>query len=257
MELEELLESLGLDAEAGTHITAYANAQAAGLKRNNTQLKAEKRALQSKVDGYAGLDVEEIASVLGREVDDIDLDDLPALIAAVKGTGEITKDDPRVAELERKLEKANKRAETAETESKDETARLRKQLGERDLATLASAEIVSAKGSVKALMPHIKGRIKTEIDEDGDITHIPLAPNGEPMEDASGNPATIKMLIDEFRRDEDLAANFSAPIEGGGMGTKRPGNRGGGKKWSEMSLDERSEMRKSNPALADRMKSVA
>lgn len=257
MTLEELLELLGLDAEAGDKITEYADAQVAGLKRNNTQLKSEKRALQAKIDAYAGLDIEEIASVLGREVDDIDFDDLPSLIEAVKATGEGNKDDARVAELERKLAKAVQRAEAAEAATTEQTSKLRKQLGEKDLATLASAEISAASGSVKALMPHVKGRIKTEIDEDGEITHIPLAPNGEPMEDSSGNPATIKMLVDEMRRDDDLASCFSAPIDAGGMGSKRPGARGAGKKWSEMSLDERSELKRSNPALAERLKAAA
>ena len=107
-------------------------------------------------------------------------------------------------------------------------------------------------------MPHVKGRVKTEIDEDGDITHVILAPNGEPMEDSSGNPATIKMLIDEFRRDEEFGGNFKSPLGDGGMGSKRPGSRGGSnKKWSEMSLDERSELKRNNPALAERLKAAA
>ena len=88
MTLEELLELLGLDAEAGEKIIAFADAQAAGPKRANVQLKSEKRELQAKLDAFSGFDRDEIASALGLDSEDVDLDDLPSLIEGVKGTAD-------------------------------------------------------------------------------------------------------------------------------------------------------------------------
>ena len=254
MTLSELLEKLGLDAEQGEDISAFANSETAGLRRTNASLKEEKRALQSKLNALSGLDLDAVAEALGVDGDEMDLDDLPSMIVSSRqAKGEASADnDARVGELERKLNKAIQRAELAESDASDRIGRLNSKLGSRDLATIAAQEISSADGSVKGLMPHIKGRVKTVVDEDGDICHVCLAPNGEPMEDAQGNPATVKMLVDELRRDDELSGLFKAPL--GGTGMKPGGNMTTSKKWAEMNLDERSELRAKNPALADRLK---
>jgi hypothetical protein len=258
MTLEELLEELGLEAEAGEKIEAYASAFAAGLKATNANLKSEKRKLQSDLAGFSGLNLEAIAEALGLDADELEYAEIPDLIATVKATGEPPKDDLRVAELERKLAKATKRAEDAERSSAETRDRLSLRLASRDMETQASAAITAASGSVRALMPHIKGRVKSSVDEDGEITHTILAPNGEPMEDAAGNPATFKMLVDEFHRDDDLSRNFDAPVSDVlGVGGRRKGTAGTTKKWSEMDLDEKMDLKAKNPALASRLKADA
>lgn len=263
MTIEELAEKLGIELtdESRQEIEAFAAAEVAALKATNRKLKDEKRTITEKLNALNKLDIEAIAEAIGQDIDDFDLDELPDLIDQLKVKDDDdgkqqTKDNPRIAELERKLDRAKKRGEDDLAQRDDQITKLTKAIGENSLKADASEVIAAAAGSVKGLMPHVKGRVKTEVDEDGQVDLVILAANGEPMEDSKGNPASLKDLVEELRRDEDLGGLFKSGL--GGSDTKpNRGGPGSNKKWSEMNLDERSALKQSNPVLYDRMKSAA
>jgi len=257
MTIEELAAKLGIDLDdaAKEAIESYMASQTVGLKRTNKELKEEKRSIAEKLAKFRDFDMDAVGDALGN--DDFDLDELPALIKALKvETKDAPKDDPRVAELERKLERAEKRHQAAFAERDSQLNTITGALTNSTIDAQATQAISAAKGSVKGLMPHVKGRIKAEVDENGHVEMIILAPNGEPMEDASGTPATLKHLVDELRRDDELGALFEA-APGGSGAPRQGGTKHTGKTWKEMNLDERSELSRSNPALAATLKAAA
>lgn len=88
-----------------------------------------------------------------------------------------------------------------------------------DQATRAIAE---AKGSVKALMPHVKDRCKVLRTESGDYQVRVYDEQGNVRYGSDANPMQIDELVQEYKADEAFSALFESETpSGGGM---RPGS---------------------------------
>jgi hypothetical protein len=105
---------------------------------------------------------------------------------------------------------------------------------ESDLSSLVvDREIVTVlgdpdvKGSPKALLPHMKARVKA-VKEGGQWRPVVLNADGsQAIADGSGSPQTIKGLALEMRKDPDFAPLFASQSRGG-SGTPPNGAAAGG-----------------------------
>ncbi len=106
--------------------------------------------------------------------------------------------------------------------------------------------ITEAGGSTEALLPHILGNLKFNETDDGKFSVQVVDAEGNPrIGDAAGNPMTLEQLVGEYKTKDAFAPLFDASGKSGG-GAKGGGQGGGsapagGKKKSEMSLNERAD----------------
>ncbi len=113
-------------------------------------------------------------------------------------------------------------------------------------ATDLAAEL-AVQGSAKALLPHLQARLSMDI-RDGKPTVVVLDANGKP------SAATLEELKAEFVNDPAFAPLIvgSKASGSGASGVKTGG--GAAKKFDEYTGAELSAIRKSDPALYDRLK---
>lgn len=113
-------------------------------------------------------------------------------------------------------------------------------------ATDLAAEL-AVQGSAKALLPHIQSRLSMDI-RDGQPTVVVLDANGKP------SAATLEELKAEFVNDPAFAPLIvGSKASGSGASGAKPGG-GAAKKFDEYTGAELSAIRKSDPALYDRLK---
>lgn len=264
MTIEELAEALGIELtdDARGAIDGYTNDITAALKANRDKWKREKHKAQSDLAAYQALDLDDVRDALGIEDgDDFELSDLSDRIRSVKAAATKTdgKDDPRIADLERKLERARAKAGEDIAAAQTERDLLAKRLMDREVEAQALEAIAKKKGSAKLLLPHVRNRIKAEIGEDGSVELIVLAPNGEPMVAENGADGTISDLIEEFARSDDFGPAFAADMPGG-TGARKPGGvRGTRNPWAKdtFNLTEQARIEQESPALAKTLKEQA
>jgi hypothetical protein len=263
MDITKLLETLGVEAtdENKEAIAAHVEHETAGIRTNRDKYKREKENAKDRLSAFEGMDLEEVAEALGAKADELDLSELPDLIrAASKPTGEADhKNDERVAELERRLERAQKKLTDAEEAGKARSDALKAAIGRAAAEAQITAAITDKEGNAHLLKPHALGRVKYDVDDDGHVEITVLAPNGEPMEDSKGNPAKVADLIEEFAHSDHFMAAF--PPDPGGTGEHQSqGVPGGGKNpWHPDSLNvtEQARLMREKPAAAARLKAAA
>ncbi len=113
-------------------------------------------------------------------------------------------------------------------------------------ATDLAAEL-AVQGSAKALLPHLQARLSMDI-RDGKPTVVVLDANGKP------SAATLEELKAEFVNDPAFAPLIvGSKASGSGASGAKPGG-GAAKKFDEYTGAELSAIRKSDPALYDRLK---
>jgi len=113
-------------------------------------------------------------------------------------------------------------------------------------ATDLSAEL-AVQGSAKALLPHLQARLSMDI-RDGKPTVVVLDANGKP------SAPTLEELKAEFVNDPAFAPLIvGSKASGSGASGAKPGG-GAAKKFDEYTGAELSAIRKSDPALYDRLK---
>lgn len=159
---------------------------------------------------------------------DVDLD------AAVDALGRIEEFDKGnidlEAEVQRKLKaqadqlvgQHNEKLSAAEAKTGKLTAKLRTLM----IDNVAISAITEAKGNVKNLLPHVRGRVKViEVDDDFGIQV--LTEQGEPAVDGEAKPIGIEALVKGFEGEFPFA--FKAPESSGGGGAPGgPGKNAGG-----------------------------
>lgn len=259
MTLEELLEKLGLtkSAEITEAIAAYTTAQTTALKANRDQLLKDNKKLKDAAKQFEGLDAGELAEALAEL--DLDMADVIERLRTEPKADPKNKDtqaliDAAVAEATKKLQRTIDK-QTKDIADKDAAigaankARIDETI-DRHLTT----ELAAHKGMPELLLPMLRGRVKGEIGEDGKVVLTVLAPNGEEMQAAGGQMATVATLVESVKADDKFGRAFEA--DGGGSGAKggdkRPG--GAGKnpwmKGANFNRTEQARIRESNPALA-------
>ncbi|WP_312381614.1 hypothetical protein [Stutzerimonas balearica] len=113
-------------------------------------------------------------------------------------------------------------------------------------ATDLAAEL-AVQGSAKALLPHLQARLSMDL-RDGKPTVVVLDANGKP------SAATLEELKAEFVNDPAFAPLIvGSKASGSGASGAKPGG-GAAKKFDEYTGAELSAIRKSDPALYDRLK---
>lgn len=141
------------------------------------------------------------------------------------------------ADIERIREEMNRKHQ-ADLQAKD------KEIEERDTAISrhligdnAVRAITENKGSVKALLPHVRQNCKTVRDENGNYAVRIYDEQGNMRYGGGGEPLTMAELVQEFKSDENFAALFESETpSGSGM---RPG---AGQQQSGPSKPNTSEM---------------
>lgn len=199
----------------------------------------EKKDLQKAIDAFGGLDkvkadLEELASVRAMSAEERD--------KAIKASADV---EAVRADLSGKL-----KAE------QDKNVNLMKAIAERELQnTIAKA--VGDQGDFELLMPFINQRISHTLREDGNLHIDVLTADGKPMLTASGDNATIKDLINEFKNSERYGRLFKAENKGG---SGAEGAKGGPsmsnnpfKKGPTFNVTEQSRLYRTNPALAKQL----
>ena len=262
MTLEELLAALGVDGsdENKDAIGQYLEAQTYGIKANRDKFKAEMANALARLKAYEGLDLDDMREAIGAD-DDIDIADLPDLIRAAKAksSGDGPKDDARVAELESKLERLQKRWDEDKATLASRESALKASIAKGAVDSAVTAAISEKNGNALLLKPHVSGRIKAEVDEDGRVELVVLTPTGEPMEDKTGAPATVLDLVEEFRNTEHFGAAFAADGTGGTGAREGQRIKTGRNPWSKehFNLTEQARLSRENPAAAKRLREQA
>lgn len=259
MTIEELLKALGVDVtdENKDLVEGFDEANTKGIKEKRDQFRRERDKAREGLKAMSGLDLEEVRDALG--VDELALDELPDLIRTAKAGEKDPKQDQRVVELEAKLERAEKRQREATDQAEARESTLKAALSRKTVETLVTEAVASKDGNITLLKPHLMGRVKTEVTEDGDVEVTVLQPNGEALEDKHGNPASIEQLVAEFANSETFAAAF--PADGiGGSGVKETSRvQNQRNPWAKetLNLTEQARIRRENPALAEKLKAAA
>lgn len=206
-----------------------------------------------------GLDnVEQLKSVLGTEKSRADkaeltaakFKDLPADAASrLTRLTELEKLDPN-AEADKiantKFEAAKSQLlEQFENEKKPLVERSEKLFSALDTAKrvqAATQAIVEEGGNPDVLLPHVLGSTKF-VEKDGDFSVQVVDDKGNTrIGDSSGGAMTLTQLVSEFKSKDAFAPLFAASGKSGGGTQKGTGSApAGGKKKSEMSLNEKAE----------------
>jgi hypothetical protein len=119
----------------------------------------------------------------------------------------------------------------AQTKYQQETSKLRGQL-ERELVEAKAREALAKhKGNVDLLLPHVKGRIKAEVDTDGELRAYVVDQSGNKAhvmgKDGSMQPMSIESLVEQMRAQDSYAAAFQGSgASGAGTQTGRGGSTG-------------------------------
>jgi hypothetical protein len=259
MTLEELAEKLGIELNDTTKgaIGAYLTAQTAGLKSNRDQLNRDVVRLKAELKAFDGIDAEELTATL----EELQLE--PGdLVERVRANPQPNGDAVKAAEA---AAEAKYQRQIAKTAKERDAA-----IAERDAANRARCdsevqrqlmdELAKKKGNSDLLLPMLRGRVKSEIGEDGKVTITVLAPNGDEMFGDAGAVATVGDLIESIRRDEKFGIAFEA--EGGGSdaghgGQRRPSGRTNPWAKATWNLTEQNKLKNENPALAGQLKRQA
>ena len=176
---------------------------------------------------------------------DVDLD------AAVDALGRIAEFDAgnidMEAEVQRKLKaqadqlvaQHGEKLSASEAKSKKLMGKLRTLL----VDNVAINAINEAKGNVKNLLPHVRGRVEVVETEEGDYGIRVLTEQGEPAVDGEAKPIDINALVKGFEKEFPFAFKGVGSTGGGGAGKENIGGTGEGGKLVLSQDDARDPVR--------------
>lgn len=130
----------------------------------------------------------------------------------------------------------------------------RNKFADRSLNNLVMTAVSAAEGDPELLMPFLKSRIKSTMDEAGNVKVDVLKADGTPMLNANGDAAGLTDLVNEYKNSERFGVMFKASNKGGsgaGNGNGAPGLANNPfKKGATFNVTEQMKLYKSNPTLA-------
>ncbi len=132
-------------------------------------------------------------------------DEVPLKIDELKRASSGAVDAVR-AETEHRF-KATYQAQISEVRAANE--KLKQTLAETLIDGEATRAISQQKGSVRALMPHVKNSMKL-VDENGALRPRVVDSDGNVRHGHDGQPMTVSDLITEFKRDAEFASLFES-----------------------------------------------
>lgn len=152
---------------------------------------------------------------------------------------------------------------TGEIKARDTTiSKLLGTIKDGKVKSAISTALSEAGGDEKLLGPHIATRVKSDVNDAGDVTITVLKADGNPwLVGTEGKAATLADLLGEMKTDASLAKGFSASgARGSGAaasssqlhGIKNPWMKG-----KEFNLTEQTKIMLSNPDLAKTLAAAA
>lgn len=198
-----------------------------GLKSSLQKERASVKSLITKLESFDDLDPEAARAAL-KTVDELgDQASVDEKIAAgLKAKEEqlqakFQKDlDAQTAKFSTDLTAANKRADTLERQLENEL-----------VTSAATAAISKAKGSVRLLLPVVRGMVRMEKRDDGTMAAAIMDGSGNPRlstQAGSMDPMTMDELVEELRGDNEFARGFDGSgASGGGSSNSDGGGTGG------------------------------
>lgn len=197
------------------------------LSKGNKE--AEKYRLEAKAYRELGVEPDEIKKLI-QEREEAEIKD-----------AEKRQDYEALREKEReKHAKELARRDDIVTEKEQDLSNMQKTLENYLIDAQLTAEIANAGAKPKLLMPHVRNKAKVVRTEDGKYNVGVLDDDGNIRDNFS-----LKDLVEESKKDDDLSALFPAPESSGAatnqQGQKSPGAKGKApkKKKSEMTDKER------------------
>ena len=169
-------------------------------------------------------------------------------------------DEGQWTALKDKLVNANIDAIAKLSSEKDsEIGILRNALDGELIENALSKAITAEKGNSFFLMPHLKGQVKTVIEDGKFVTHV-VDTRGEQRMTDEGKSFGIADLVAEAKANETFAMAFPDLNSGSGKGPNSGG--GGGSNinpWKKetRNVTDQAKMNRDNPALAQQMKKSA
>lgn len=164
--------------------------------------------------------------------------DRQAAAAAEEAARERAKKDGDLTALETSWQA---KVEAAKVEAKAENDKLRAMLTDMLVDKEAARMAGEISTTPKLIEPHIKARLKAELDGDKPLTRV-LDANGQP------SALTLAELQQEFVANKDFAAIIKgSSASGGGANGQHSGGGATGKKISEMNEAERVAFHRTNP----------
>jgi len=158
---------------------------------------------------------------------------------------------------------ANAVRDTLGKEIKTRDDRINSLLGEKKDAKVRSQvkrALTEAKGDPELLMPHITSRLKSEVNDAGDVVITVLDEAGKPMMvGTDAKPAKISDLLESFKKNSSLAKGFAASGTGGSGAASFNGSLTGVvNPWAATSfnLTKQGEIATSNPEMAKALKAA-
>ena len=143
-------------------------------------------------------------------------------------------------------------------EKQEEIDALRHSLDNELIENAAIKSIELEKGNQVLLMPHIKNRIKTFQDANGNYsTKVVDSAGNDYMDKKTGEPVSVAGLIAEFKANEAFAGAFPLQNRGSNATVVVDGknynatNNPFDKKGAGYSLTKQAQLRKTNPTLAE------
>jgi hypothetical protein len=148
-----------------------------------------------------------------------------------------------------------------EVSSRDE--KINKLLSEKKDAKVRSTvkrALTEAKGDADLLMPHITSRIKSELNDAGDVVITVLDEKGGPMLVGSeAKPASVKDLLETMKKNTSFAKAFAASGISGSGANGAPNITGVTNPWlpQTFNLTKQGQVARENPELASALKAAA
>jgi phosphotransferase system IIB component len=158
---------------------------------------------------------------------------------------------------------ANAVRDTLGKEIKTRDEKIQALLGEKKDAKVRSQvkrALTEAKGDADLLMPHITSRLKSEVNDAGEVVITVLNEDGKPwMVGTDAKPAKISDLLESFKKNASLAKGFSASGTSGSGATFNAGAlKGVVNPWAPetLNLTKQGEIVRSNPEMAKALKAA-
>lgn len=141
------------------------------------------------------------------------------------------------------------------------TERNKKLLDEKKEGRVNAAirDALGEEGDINLLFPHISSRIKSDINDDGDVSITVLGKDGTKMLGRDAKDATLKDLIEEMKSDPSLAKGFAARgTKGAGTPVNANDMKGVVNPWAKdtFNLTAQTQLYLSNPELAKALASA-
>ena len=189
---------------------------------SNLQIALQKERTRARENERVAKESERKLSAVANTIGAASVDELAARAEELVGRASPSAVDAMRVEVAETF----KRTYGAQLQQKEaEAAKLRKTLQITLIDGEATRAIADAKGSTRALLPHVTGSMRL-IEEDGELKPRVVDGRGEVRYSSEGLPMTAADLIGELRRDADFAGLF-ASSGNTGTGARGAGGSGG------------------------------